>query len=473
MKKTVLFAASAALLLAACTEPINEMGEITPEKEKTTDTKTIVLSPEELCLIEQIANKTPKISPETAQETAMQLLGLQNQTSSLSKKMTATIFCNKKQVYNSLTKSYKQEEDTAFYVFNTPDEQGFAIVAADLRVPNQVLAYSDNGSFDPETDNPGMALFLEMAKGYVAERIATAEAQEDSLTESVLRKLGIKVDTKGQNSFTKVKELMRIKCTTVGLPVITIRSQRKVEPLIKTKWYQGYPLNDKCFPEIVGCAPLAIAQILAYWKKPNTLRGYTFDWNVICSGSPYYTYKEQISTLIDVIRKEVYTESNGSTYYAYPLNFFRRIGFSSYAVMKDYNFNDVVNALDQGRPVFIGGTYNNTNEGHAWIADGYLKRYGTKTETFKYCIVEELDDGTITDRYEDIPTSSSFDNEFLSFNWGFGNKGDGYYDKNVFDTYNRMEITDWGEYTGRKTDNLDRVIINTDLKTIIDIYPRN
>ena len=472
MKKTVLFAASAALMLAACTESINDLGEVTPGNETPTDAKTVVLSPEELCLIQQIANKTPKISPEAAQETAMQLLGLQNQTSSLSKKMTATVFCNKKQVYNSLTKSYKQENDTVFYVFNTPDEQGFAIVAADLRVPNQVLAYSDNGNFDPETDNPEIAFLLDLAKKYVDECITNAKIQEDSLAESICRKFGIEVDSKKQNSLTKVKELMRIPCTTAGLPTITITSTHIVKPMIKTDWGQCWPFNKKCDEAVAGCAPIAIAQILAYWQKPNVLNGQSFNWSIIESGFPKNTFEDQVSSLVQIIRTECHTKG-GSTNTADILPFLRKIGFSQQSIMNDYKYEDVTNALANGRPVFMIGFEFGKSTGHAWIADGYLKRYGTQETPIKYCIVEELDDGTITERFEDIITTSPIRYEFLSINWGWYGDGNGFFLKNAFSTYNRFEQDTYRELTGKTPNDInEHYNYDSGLQTITDIYPR-
>ena len=473
MKKKVFLAASAALLLAACSESMNDLGEIAPENAKPTDEKTLVLSPEELCLVKQIANKTPKISPETAQETAMQLLGIQPQSSSLSKKMATQVVCNKKQVYNSLTKSYKMEDDTAFYVFNTTDNQGFAIVAADIRVPDQVLAYSDNGSFNIDTDNPGIAFYLEMAKNYVAERIATAEVQEDSLAESICRKLGIKVDSKKENSLTKVKEVMRIPCTTVGLPTITITSTHVVKPMIKTDWGQEYPYNKKSEVIHAGCATIAIAQILAYWQKPNSLNGQTFNWSILNSGSPKNVFEDQVSSLVKILRTEMHTEG-ASTNTNDVLTFLRKIRFSQQKYLNVYKYEDVTTALANGRPVFMVGSEFGTTTGHAWIADGYLKRYGTEERLIKYCIVEQLDDGTITDRFEDIMTSSPISYEFLSINWGWDGDGNGFFLKNAFSTYNRFEEDLYEQYTGKRpVETIMSRNYNSNLATITDIYPRN
>ena len=468
MKKNLILAASAVLLLAACSEPISELEDVTPENETPADSKTVVLSPEELCLIQQIANKTPKISPEAAQETAMQLLGLQNQTSSLIKKMTATVFCNKKQVYNSLTKSYKQEEDTAFYVFNTPDEQGFAIVAADLRVPNQVLAYSDNGSFDPDTDNPGMALFLEMAKDYVAERIATAEAQEDSLTESICQKLGIKTNDNSNNGLRSKSKVEYIRCTTAGLPTYHIDNRGHLDPMLKTQWDQCLPYNTYCRGEYAGCGPIAVAKIMAYWKFPRTLDNVTLNWNLISNNAS----NDQIATMISLVNKGMNTK-DGITNTSSILKFLKKTNYSDQSKTKDYNYANVVNTMDLGRPVLMIGFRDDTPIGHVWVADGYVIRLVTTEQAYNYAIIETADDGTVTVRYEDIPSTTVAKYELLHFNWGWGGRGDGYYDQKVFDTKRQMVENAYGEFMPMESDDISsHKYYSRNLQVVTDITPR-
>ena len=472
MKKKILLAASAALLLAACSEPMNDLGEIAPDNAKPTDEKTVVLSPEELCLVQQIANKTPKISAETAQETAMQLLGIQPQTSSLTKKMSATVFCNKKQVYNSLTKSYKQEDDTAFYVFNTPDDQGFAIVAADVRVPNQVLAYSDHGNFDLNSDNPITELFIELAKDYVLENIVTAEAREDSIAESICRKLGFEFENKNPNSLAKAKELMRIKCTNVGLPKITTINKGEAKPLLTTKWKQRAPYNNLCNDHPAGCVPIAIAQILNYWQKPANLNGLTINWNHISINNEYNNdFRNAVSKLILQIRTEVHTDDYGGTYKNNAVAFFRNHHFTNQTKFNNYEYNQVADALEHGRPVYMGAFCN--EGGHAWVADGSVIREVITEQTFKYCIVEQEDDGTITDRYEDITSTTNKLYELLHFNWGWGGTADGYFDKKLFDTRKPVVETAYGDFVQQNYQNIGpKYLFNKQIETITDIYPR-
>ncbi len=470
MKRQLLYATTAALLFAACSEPLQEAVEINNEAQST-DAKTIELSPEEMSLIERIANKSPKVSPETAQETALHLLGMQNQPASISKKMKTAVFCNKKSIYNKLSKSYKLEDDTAFYVFNTTDNQGFAIVAADLRVPNQIIAYSDNGSFDTETDNPGLALFLDLAKGYVADCIATADAQEDSLTESICNKLGIDSQIKTQNSLSKVKELQRIKCTTMGEPTVTVVDKDNIKPLLKTEWSQDDPYNLKCGGN-AGCVPIAVSQIMAYWRYPDVLNGYRLDWNFILNGdTASYYYKEQVSSLIQIIREGGKTDG-GSTKQTKALKYMRNIRLTTQNQYYDYDHFKVIDAVKKNKPVYMIGSKSKNTAGHAWIVDGYLNRHITTDQTFKYCIVEELDNGTITYRYEDIPSTTTVSYMLFHINWGWGGSANGYYNVGIFDT-NRQMVED-KDKTFHQTSStfIDPPNYNTNLEIITEIKPR-
>lgn len=89
------------------------------------------------------------------------------------------------------------------------------------------------------------------------------------------------------------------------------------------------------------------------------------------------------------------------------------------------------------RPVlFSGSSY--ASRVRFWVVDGYLNRTNVKEEVFKYYIVEQSDDGTITSRYEDIPSTTRIDYHLLHINWGIEGRSDGYYASNIFNTNKEM-----------------------------------
>ncbi len=82
---------------------------------------------------------------------------------------------------NSSLRSVSTNEDSLIYVFNFADNRGFAIVAADDRIPTQILAYIDDGSLENEVDNPGLQYALELMQDYVESSIDNFEMTKDSL----------------------------------------------------------------------------------------------------------------------------------------------------------------------------------------------------------------------------------------------------------------------------------------------------
>ena len=111
--------------------------------------------------------------------------------------------------------------------------------------------------------------------------------------------------------------------------------------------------------------------------------------------------------------------------------------------------------------------------GHAWVADGSVIREVITEQTFKYCIVEQEDDGTITDRYEDITSTTNKLYELLHFNWGWGGTADGYFDKKLFDTRKPLVETAYGDFVQQNYQNIGpKYLFNKQIETITDIYPR-
>ena len=124
-------------------------------------------------------------------------------------------------------------EGNDYYVFNV-DGGGWVIIAGDDHA-KQVLAYGDKGSFDLNDMPASMQGQLKMYKDQI---------------EAVKGFKGQLVPNKAPNRITAV------------------------QPLTKTTWGQSEPMNR--FTPLkngehtaVGCGPLAMAQIMYYWKYPE------------------------------------------------------------------------------------------------------------------------------------------------------------------------------------------------------------
>ena len=315
-------------------------------------------------------------------------------------------------------------EGNAYYVFNI-EGGGWVIVAGD-DIAKEVLAYGTEGSLDMNAMPENMKGFLNMLKG----QIETAQAY------------------KGKT-----------------VPVKAIKLSAAVGPLLKTRWGQGEPWNRQCPTNAsgqrtsVGCAPLAMAQIVNYWKYPNEvpeLSGYqgtgyqwysslpatTFDYDLIVDAYRYYDPEtgnpiiadytdEQANEVAKLSRycgqacKSRYGNSGTSTgSYSYDQRTaFKTFGYNEnlQLIGKDPSYyNDNSNKytieewtalmrteLEAGRPI----PYHDMWEGHAWVVDGV-----------------------------------DVDGKF-HMNWGFNGKFDGWFEINalVFNPYDDDEVWDFSQ----------------------------
>lgn len=312
----------------------------------------------------------------------------------------------------------------AFYIFNI-DGGGWVIVAGD-DCAKEVLAYGTEGSINVNTMPENMKGFLNMLKG----QIETAQAY-----------------------------------TGKTVPVKAIKLSTPVEPLLKTRWGQGEPWNRQCPTNAsgqltsVGCAPLAMAQIVYYWKYPNEVpelpsypgTGYqwypslpatTFDYDLILDQYRYYDPETGSPIIVDYTDEQAnevaklsrycgqacksrYGNSGTSTgSYSYDQRTaFKTFGYNEnlQLIGKDpsyYNDNSnkytieewcelILIELEAGHPI----PYHDLWEGHAWVLDG-------------------------------VDADGKF-----HMNWGFNGKFDGWYEINalVFNPYGDDEVWDFSQ----------------------------
>ena len=328
---------------------------------------------------------------------------------------------------NSSLRSANASEDTLIYVFNFADNRGFAIVAADDRIPTQILAYVDEGSLENA---------LELMQDYVESSIDNFEQTKDSLL-AMAEVYSFEVDE-------KVTETRASYYTGTACYYL---SESIVGPLLKVTWGQTYPYNmyvDKsCTNEggnggkaPVGCVATATAQIMSYWKYPSILNQLVLNWNNICSSSEIeYFNKDNIARLMIEIGSEVNMDyecdgSGAKTSEAY--NFFGRIGYNK-SFSKLFNSSDAKSAIDSSRPLLVDGyrekktsgilLWKSTHykHGHTWVMDGYLiihykqENYRINKRTGKYS-----------------STISFVDETYFHNNWGYEGDGNGYFAAGCF-----------------------------------------
>ncbi|MDR0575845.1 MAG: C10 family peptidase [Tannerella sp.] len=245
---------------------------------------------------------------------------------------------------------------TAYYIVNFK-EDGYIILSGDKRVP-EVLAFSDDGTFlsDKElSSNKDMPIGLRYWSDDMKKAI------------SILR-------TKNVNVFENKN------ASTYGDPIwkptdLTLYSGAYTY----TKWGQknGYnaslPTCSCCPTERVpvGCGPIAVGQIMRYWKYPSK-----FNWNSI----PYdYTTPTLTSFLA-----ELYTTTNAYTYLDCSLtettmsgltNALRSYGYNC-SLFYPFNVDIAAENLIDNKPFLL---YGCANEGcHFWVCNGYGYNIGVR-----------------------------------------------------------------------------------------------
>lgn len=308
-----------------------------------------------------------------------------------------------------LVKTYRCETgEAAFYVFNT--DTGYVIVSAD-DCATPILGYSYEGPFDLENVPVQMQdylnEFLEQIEYGVVNHIAANEIIAAQ--------------------WERVKTTGRIKDG---------RDDREVLPLLKEKWNQrcGYnyycpedTTSNACGHAVTGCVATAMAQIMHYWKYPETGQGShsyiplshpeygeqfvdfsatTYDWDNMpnwFNSNSSETEIDAVATLMWHCGVSVDMNYGPFTSSAYSskvgpalVNHFK---YSNELVGKSIGEDhaswlaSIKECLDLKRPLYYSGS-TSSKMGHAFVCDGYdrndLLHFNWGLVNNGYCALEAL-----------------------------------------------------------------------------------
>lgn len=282
-----------------------------------------------------------------------------------------------------------------YYVFNRGEKQGFIIVSGDTRVP-EVLGYCDEGEFDYTRLPVNMREWID----YYDDQINTLRVQN------------------------------------LEAPARRVAAHPAIEPLITSKWDQGYPYNMYCpnyFGEgtsVTGCVATAMAQVMYYQRAKSTDRtlaempaydgttahptygnlhvegipeGSPIDWDNMrdtYSGGESLIQRQAVANFMHYCGVAVhmdYTNSASGAYDYYVVEALKNYFGYGESVHFEYMSNHTIDSWDEtlynelaaGRPFYMSG--HNSSQGHAFVCDGY--------------------DG----------------NRLYHINWGWGGQSDGHY----------------------------------------------
>ncbi len=257
--------------------------------------------------------------------------------------------------YRAPRKANAQEgESSYYYIFNVGNDEGFVIVSGDDRT-EQILGYSDSGSFDEENMPEPLKEWLD---GYAKEM------------ESI-----IEVDANEYESLSPRRAQEKTK--------------KSIAPLTTAKYGSGYPYTTNLTRYAVGCAPVAISILLHYYKNDiskSSSYGSKIVWNNLLDvyydlPSKNYTSVQltAVANLMKYTGLALSTDANGGTkvssqipglrdYYAFDKNM--TLVDRTYYNVEDWE-NIIYQELACKRPVVYNAYDNGYTVGHTLIVDGY------------------------------------------------------------------------------------------------------
>lgn len=378
------------------------------------------------------------------------------------------------------------EEDTPIIHSVNFNDGGWALVAGRELPSNQIIAYSEEGSFDPDNiESPEVRFWFRMTKASLKQtfeaadreaesQIGTASAQEEE--ENLL------------DSFSYSDPYVWVR---LYLGYESSNNYTDLSHLTETQWGQDYPWNYKC-PTIngekcpTGCTTVAVAQMLYYLHYYlGTPSGcyHTIDTSYIWNNGGFYTsnltrtnYTAPSPRWDSMAKTNPYLLNNSTQYVGnLMIDVADRLGthfaangssavltsnvFTYYNIncsSQQYNSSQTISQLDNSLPVIVRGIDSSSGAGHAWLIDGYRKQQTTIDYQYKWVIMPpdslqyynninydyvftetemqqfypDIEENQIVHVYNYLPPSYLF-----RMNWGW----DGYYNGGLYS----IEPTGW------------------------------
>lgn len=327
----------------------------------------------------------------------------------------------------SKTGSRSAISDTLYYIVNTENNDGYAIIAANREV-EPVLAVTESGNIeDPgNVENPGLAMYLDDMADCLSHTLDYEFKRDDSLT--TIRPM-YPIDP-----FTETR-------TT------TSTSETISEPRAPYKWGQDFP-EGYYFPnKIAGCSNIASVLAMSYFEEPKQYpinrKMETIDWATIKSHkiSGYVFSEDNCGSGIDAPAHKAlahlcwgiseqnrcsYKETETST----SISNVRKMFVNSIPTLsvsdiiegrpkaQDYSKNSII--LMRAAFTDITGK----DRGHEFIIDGYLTKSSTTTVAQR----------KLGEKFWTVISQSTTYSYYNHINWGWNGLDNGYFYYSEYDT---------------------------------------
>lgn len=325
-----------------------------------------------------------------------------------------------KVVMNNKSRS-GESSDTLMYVVNFEDEQGFAIIPANRTMP-ELLAVTENGSYDPETGSE-----VEPFQEYMDNALEILE---------------------GNSVLSLPRDTLRVPLSEYRVETVSDTLLRS--PKTPYLWGQLGICGKFCSNGICGCSNLAAAMIMAYHKYPTSITlthhndsVITLNWDNIRlhnSRTAYFSgyhienvsHEDQdaLGRLCRELGKRAGSDYNSSGT-ATTIGDLRS-AVSSFGLnvssISNYSDDAELNVFNSGGIMCVRGTDNQVG-GHCWVLDGYMKIVTTTTRYIRENDPNKLQPGPWEILSQDTSTS-----KYSHHNWGFEGKCNGWFIVSVWNT---------------------------------------
>ncbi len=315
----------------------------------------------------------------------------------------------------SHVKAFKDSAGNIDYFVVSLDAGGFAIVAGDDLV-EPIIAFTPQGTFDPNPQNPLYALLNRDLPG----RLAEVRQKEDQARAQKRKFVPRGLHRRARGKWALLQAVNTASSTSASS--LQSVSDLRVEPLLQSKWDQGNVAEMPCYNYyttffssynyLAGCVATAMAQLLLYHARPSGPvdstqsfaihvdgqertafllggdgQGGPYDWAnmvMVPDASTSDIQRRAIGALTHDTGVAVHTyyalSSSGANNRDVPLALTNYFGFSnaryayngspSYSI-PSANLNNMINPnLDARLPVLIG-IIDPQTIGHEVVADGY------------------------------------------------------------------------------------------------------
>ena len=289
------------------------------------------------------------------------------------------------------------------YVVNYSDDNGFALLAADRRMPDPIIAIVEKGSLDKDlhfhnsvqtksaSNQDSISVFIEnLLNGYI-----------------VYIHDGGGFDNGGGDGNGGTGG-------GGGGQVFQWEIDSTIAPVMRQYYWgqrEGFnyycPVNSDSLHIPAGCVPVAVAMIMTHNQFPTTLvlNGHSVSWDLAHNARYYSNFYEHNSdsTSVQVLEAAYLirqiglfcgtwyhdgdwflTNDFGFTFPEKAKDFLNDIGYNA-TKHNGYDDNLIIPMLASGKPVFIAAVSSPAN-GHAWVIDGAIfQSYGSQTRKLLHC----------------------------------------------------------------------------------------